>query len=164
MVVYALDILEVYYLEFHDIHSNAPHPMGCLEANIQTVRLLVEVGVALWRLCYLTGKQGLQSYSSRHVNTCTLLAATEDIRLGLAVDSRGGDNVRVPLLLILIGKGSAYRAGLAEVGGEEFFSFSSKTNEDRRARAKLLENPYLQMRGKLQLPSECDSPSFQSES
>ncbi|KAL3687218.1 hypothetical protein R1sor_013527 [Riccia sorocarpa] len=30
--------------------------------------------------------------------------------------------------------------------------------------AKLLENPYLQMRGKLQLPSECDSSSFQSES
>ncbi|KAL3675299.1 hypothetical protein R1sor_025247 [Riccia sorocarpa] len=30
--------------------------------------------------------------------------------------------------------------------------------------AKLLENPYLQMRGILQLSSECDSPSFQSES
>ncbi|KAL3687232.1 hypothetical protein R1sor_013541 [Riccia sorocarpa] len=89
------------------------------------------------------------------------VAATEDITLGLAVGSWVGGNVpggaydvRVPLLLILIGKGSAYHAGLAEVGVEEFFSNNGK----------LFENPYLQMRGVLQLSSECDSPSFQSES
>ncbi|KAL3687258.1 hypothetical protein R1sor_013567 [Riccia sorocarpa] len=53
---------------------------------------------------------------------------TEDITLGLAVGSWVGGNVpggaydvRVPLLLILIGKRSAYHAGLAEVGGEKFF-------------------------------------------
>ncbi|KAL3689988.1 hypothetical protein R1sor_016297 [Riccia sorocarpa] len=131
--------------------------------------------------------------------------ATEDITLGLAVGSRGGGNVpggacdvRAALLLILIGKCSAYHAALAEVGGEEFFRSLLDDMDSRVAyytsafllkrmmteepekyqrmlhnlvfkaqqsnNEKLLENPYLQMRGILQLSSECDSPSFQSES
>ncbi|KAL3687238.1 hypothetical protein R1sor_013547 [Riccia sorocarpa] len=96
------------------------------------------------------------------------------------------------------GKGSAYHAGVAEVGGEELLR-SLLDDMDSRVgyytsaflpkrmltkvpgkyqrmlhnlvfkaqqsnNAKLLENPYLQMRGRPQLSSECDSPSFQSES
>ncbi|KAL2632070.1 hypothetical protein R1flu_016756 [Riccia fluitans] len=132
-------------------------------------------------------------------------AATEDITLGLAVGSRGGGNVpggacdvRAALLLILIGKCTAYHAALAEVGGEEFFRSLLDDIDSRVAyytaafllkrmmtedpekyqrmlhnlvfkaqqsnNEKLLENPYLQMRGILQLSSECDSPSFQSDS
>ncbi|KAL3687265.1 hypothetical protein R1sor_013574 [Riccia sorocarpa] len=55
-------------------------------------------------------------------------ATTEDITLGLAVGSRGGGNVpegacdvRAALLLILIGKCSAYHEALSELGSEEFF-------------------------------------------
>ncbi|KAL3687228.1 hypothetical protein R1sor_013537 [Riccia sorocarpa] len=54
--------------------------------------------------------------------------ATEDITSGLAVGSWGGGtvpegvcDVRAALLLILIGKCSAYHEALAELGGEEFF-------------------------------------------
>ncbi|OAE25014.1 hypothetical protein AXG93_523s1190 [Marchantia polymorpha subsp. ruderalis] len=132
-------------------------------------------------------------------------AATEDVTLGVAVGSRGGGNVpggacdvRAALLLILIGKCTAYQVALEEVGGEEFFrsllddidarvayytsAFLLKrmmTEEPEKYQRmlhnlvfkaqqsnneKILENPYLQMRGILQLSSECDSPSFQLDS
>ncbi|GER34903.1 hypothetical protein STAS_11158 [Striga asiatica] len=111
-------------------------------------------------------------------------AATDNIALGVSVGSKGRGNlsggtsdIRATLLLLLIGKCTADPAAFVDVGGEEFFREWLDDTDARRmmteqpeqyqrmlhslvARAqqsnneKLLENPYLQMRGLLQLSNE----------
>ncbi|KAK6933209.1 hypothetical protein RJ641_036103 [Dillenia turbinata] len=111
-------------------------------------------------------------------------AATDDIGLGVAVGSKGRGNlpgassdIRAALLLLLIGKCTAEPAAFQEVGGEEFFRELLDDTDSRRMMTeepekykrilqnlvfraqqsnneKLLENPYLQMRGIIQLLSD----------
>ncbi|KAK4761284.1 hypothetical protein SAY87_006177 [Trapa incisa] len=63
----------------------------------------------------------------------TLCATTDNIALGVAVGSKGRGNlpgaasdIRATLLLLLIGKCTADHSAFLEVGGGEFFSFSSE--------------------------------------
>ncbi|KAL9291156.1 hypothetical protein AtNW77_Chr3g0168421 [Arabidopsis thaliana] len=111
-------------------------------------------------------------------------AATDNIALGVAVGSKGRGNIpgatsdiRATLLLLLIGKCTADTVAFQEVGGEEFFRELLDDTDSRRMMTeepekyqnmlqklvfkaqqsnneKLLENPYLQMCGILQLSNE----------
>ncbi|KAH0862933.1 hypothetical protein HID58_080144, partial [Brassica napus] len=113
-----------------------------------------------------------------------LRAATDKIALGVAVGSKGRGNIpgatsdiRATLLLLLIGKCTADTVAFQEVGGEEFFRELLDDTDSRRMMTeepekyqnmlqnlvfkaqqsnneKLLENPYLQMCGILQLSNE----------
>nr|KYP75450.1 hypothetical protein KK1_008184 [Cajanus cajan] len=99
-------------------------------------------------------------------------AATDDIALGVAVGSKGRGNlpgaasdIRATLLLLLIGKCTADPVAFKEVGKERFFMELLNDRDSRVAyyssafllksnNEKLLENPYLQMRGILQLAND----------
>ncbi|KAF9674767.1 hypothetical protein SADUNF_Sadunf10G0161200 [Salix dunnii] len=111
-------------------------------------------------------------------------AATDNIALGIAVGSKGRGNlpgaasdIRATLLLLLIGKCTADPSAFQEVGGEEFFRELLDDTDSRRMMTekpdeykhmlqklifqaqqsnneKLLENPYLQMRGLLELSND----------
>ncbi|KAL3687254.1 hypothetical protein R1sor_013563 [Riccia sorocarpa] len=102
-------------------------------------------------------------------------AATADITLGLAVDSRGGEVGVEELLRSLLDDmdsrvayyTSAFlskRMMTEEPGKYQWMLHNLVFKAQQSNNVKLLKNPYSQMRGKLQLPSECDRPSFQSES
>nr|KYP50761.1 hypothetical protein KK1_027451 [Cajanus cajan] len=157
-----------YHNNYHLDHESASMAALFQGRAIVPMQLIARVPAALlyWPLIQLAG------------------AATDDIALGVAVGSKGRGNlpgatsdIRATLLLLLIGKCTADSVAFQEVGQEQFFRELLDDTDSRRMMTekpekyqhmlqnllvkaqqsnneKLLENPYLQMCGILQLAND----------